>query len=196
MAKGRPDRPQTRAERRRAAKERRGRLMLGGAVVVAVLVIVAWFPTSALYHQHQQLASATSHLDQLRSQDDALQQERERLTTPAEVARIARQQYQLVLPGQQAYQVLTGAGSVAGSGAGEAGLHVPVTPSAESELPAGSVSSGSQVAGSGGSTTAAARSGSAHGGSARSTGSTHDSGGSGSPSSLGGRILQTLEFWR
>ncbi len=185
MPKGKRDRPQTRTERRRAAQDRRGRLMLGGAVVVAILVIVAWFPTSALYHQRRQLASATSHLEQLRSQDHALEQERERLSTPAEVARIARQQYQLVLPGQQAYQVLTGAGSVAGSGAGEAGLHVPVTPSAESELPAGSVSSGSQVAGSGGSTTAAAL-----------TGSTHDSGGSGSPSSLGGRILQTLEFWR
>jgi len=169
--------------------------MLGGAVVVAVLVMVAWFPTSALYHQHQQLASATSHLDQLRSQNHALQQERERLDTPAEVARIARQQYQLVLPGQQAYQVLAGSGSASVSGAGEAGLQIPVTPSAQSELPPGTVSSGS------GSAPASAVSGGsagagAHGGSAHTTGSANDSGGSGSPSSLGGRILQTLEFWR
>jgi len=171
--------------------------MLGGAILVAVLVMVAWFPTSALYHQHQQLASATSHLDKLRSQNHALRQESERLDTPAEIARIARQQYQLVFPGQQAYQVLTGSESASGSGAGEAGLQIPVTPSAQSELPPGTVSSGS---GSGSAPGSAVSGGSAsagaHGGSAHSTGSTHASGGSSSPSSLGGRILQTLEFWR
>jgi len=191
VPKGKRDRPQTRTERRRAAQERRGRLMLGGAVVVAILVIVAWFPTTALYHQRGQLASATSHLDQLRSQNHALEQERERLSTPAEVARIARQQYQLVFPGQQAYQVLTGTGTGTGSGTGTGatgslGLQVPVTPSAESQLPPGSVGSGSSGV------VASGSSGQAASGGSSTTSASHG----GSSSSFLDRMLQTLEFWR
>ena len=30
--------------------------MLAGALAVSALALVAWFPASALYHQHQQVA--------------------------------------------------------------------------------------------------------------------------------------------
>ena len=173
------------------AKVRRARVMLGGAVALAVLVVVAWFPASALYSQHRQLASSSGQLEQLRQQDHALAQERQRLKSPAEVARIARQQYQLVEPGQQAYEVLPPSGTAAGSSyGGDPGLQGPVTPSGASELPSGSVHAASPAGSSSGrgSTTNPREAGpDHHAGSA---------GGEGASSGVVGRIVQTLEFWR
>jgi hypothetical protein len=45
-------------------------------------------------------------LNQLHQQDAALAQERKNLSNSTEIDRIAREQYQLVSPGQQAYEVL------------------------------------------------------------------------------------------
>ena len=166
--------------------------MVVGAVALSALVVGAWFPASALYHQHQQLASGSAQLLQLRHQDAALAQERKSLANPAEVARIARQQYELVTPGQQAYEVLPA--SQAGANAttadpGDPGLTAPVTPSGDSELPAGTKHNASSTAttATGTSTTHATASASGSGQAAKnSSGST----------SVVGRILQTLEFWR
>jgi cell division protein FtsB len=85
---------------------RRSRIMLVGGFVVSAVVLGAWFPASALYHQHSNLATASTQLNQLRQEDVALAQERKNLSGSGEVARIAREQYQLVSPGQQAYEVL------------------------------------------------------------------------------------------
>jgi cell division protein FtsB len=180
-------------------KVRRNRLLMAGAAVVSVVIVAAWFPASALYHQHEQLAANTAQLTELRQQDKALDQERKSLASPAEIARIARQQYDLVKPGQQAYEVLPpsdGSGSNAPD-AGDPGLSAPVTPSGESELPDGTSHSSSGTA----STGAAGGSGStAHDGSGSgkdANGSTNSSAAGGTTaSSVGGRILQTLEFWR
>jgi len=182
---------------------RRNRLLMAGAAVVSVVIVAAWFPASALYHQHEQLGASTAQLTELRQQDKALDQERKSLASPAEIARIARQQYDLVKPGQQAYEVLPpsdGSGSNAPD-AGDPGLSTPVTPSGESELPDGAShsSSGSASTGASGSTDSSgggsdgSSAGKAGGGSTQ--GST-DGGGGSTPSSVGGRILQTLEFWR
>jgi hypothetical protein len=85
---------------------RRHRLVLGGSVAVSALLLVAWFPVSALVHQRQTLTATALQLEQLRRQDRQLAAEGKRLASAAEVERLARQQYQLVTPGQQAYQVL------------------------------------------------------------------------------------------
>ena len=177
---------------------RRNRLLMAGAAVVSVVIVAAWFPASALYHQHEQLGASTAQLTELRQQDKALDQERKSLASPAEIARIARQQYDLVKPGQQAYEVLPpsdGSGSNAPD-AGDPGLSAPVTPSGESELPDGTGHSSSGTA-----NTATGGSGStAHDGSGSgkdANGSTNSSAAGGTTaSSVGGRILQTLEFWR
>ena len=181
---------------------RRNRLLMAGAAVVSVVIAAAWFPASALYHQHEQLGASTAQLTELRQQDKALDQERKSLASPAEIARIARQQYDLVKPGQQAYEVLPpsdGSGSNAPD-AGDPGLSAPVTPSGESELPDGTSHSSSGAASTGTSGSADSSGGGSDGsgagkaGSGSTKGST-DGGGS-TPSSVGGRILQTLEFWR
>ncbi|MGH9089797.1 MAG: septum formation initiator family protein [Acidimicrobiales bacterium] len=199
---------QSRAARRRAARRRRDRLLLAGSVVVSALVVAAWFPASALYHQHQELAGTTAQLAKVRAEDAALHGEEHRLGNPSEVARIAREQYQFVDPGQQAYEVLPASGGAGGSYEGDPGLQAPVLPSGKSELPPGADGSATASGGHGSgsaattgtnggrggtdSTGAAAAAGSGGG---RASAPSSGSGGSGS-TSLVGRIAQTLEFWR
>jgi cell division protein FtsB len=102
---------------------RRSRILLVGGLVVSAVVLGAWFPASALYHQHSNLATASTQLNQLRQEDVALAQEQKNLSGSAEVARIAREQYQLVSPGQQAYEVLPPSASQLPSGSIAASSH-------------------------------------------------------------------------
>ena len=73
-----------------------------------------------------------AQLDALHTQDAALAQEKKNLSDAGEIGRIAREQYQLVSPGQQAYEVLPPSGATAGGTpyAGDPGSDGPVTPSA------------------------------------------------------------------
>ena len=159
------------------AKARHLRLLLIGAAVLAAAILAAWFPGSALYHQRASLAAATAQLSQLHQQDVALDQERKNLSSAAEIARIAREQYQLVSPGQQAYEVLppSGSASTATPYAGDPGSATPTAPSAASVLPAGGVTSTTLPG-------------------AHTSSSAHHS----APTSEGtlGRMLHALEFWR
>lgn len=184
-------RAQRQAARRQAVRRRRERVLLIGSVVLSGLLLAAWFPASALYHQHQQLASTTASLAAVRSEDAALRTEEHRLGSSSEVKRIAREQYQLVEPGQQAYEVLPPSG---GAYAGDPGLQGPVRPSAASELPPGTTVQSGGAAGRGGAHGSGDRSSVAHGGSSASgRGATSIPA---APTSLIGRIAQTLEFWR
>lgn len=164
--------PQTRAERRRQAQARRNRLILVVGVVASMAVVGAWFPVSGLLHQRQQLAAASSQLHQLHVENQALSHRAKQLETPAAVGRIAQQQYNLVTPGEQAYQVLPPA-----SANGDGTL---TTPTAASGAPgaAGSAAGGAPTGTTGRATAATTRTAS---------------------STSGGfleRVVQTLEFWR
>ncbi|HVX21076.1 MAG TPA: septum formation initiator family protein [Acidimicrobiales bacterium] len=163
--------------------------MVAGAAVVSVVVVAAWFPASALYHQHQQLASTSAQLAELRHQDKALDQERKKLSSSTEIERIARQQYGLVKPGQQAYEVLPASKGGSGSGAdapdpGDPGLTAPVVPSGTSELPAGSGRPAGGGSGAGDASTG--RSGDTGSGTAGSGTGGSGTGGSGTAGSRGG----------
>ncbi len=164
--------PRSRPQAGRARGVRRSRLVLLGSLVLSALIMIAWFPASALYHQRQQLASASAQLRSLQADDRALSAEAQRLSSPAEIERIASQQYQLVQPGQQVYQVLpfNGSGSLTAPYPGDPGLAGPVAPTGASELPAGAPSS-----------TALSHS---------------DRTDHRAPGGVIHRILQTLEFWR
>jgi hypothetical protein len=155
-------------------------MVIGGALLSAV-ILGAWFPASALYHQHASLANATAQLDQLHQQSVSLAQERKDLSDTTEITRIAREQYQLVSPGQQAYEVLPPAGGSTASSpyAGDPGLQAPAAPSSASALPPGSAPASSQPT------------------VARHAGTTRPP--SGPVSTAPGvftRMLDTLEFWR
>jgi cell division protein FtsB len=159
----------TRAERRRAARIRRNRLVLVLAGVCSLGILGAWFPTSSLLHQRAQLAAAATQLAQLNRADAALAHREKQLRTPTTIGRIAQQQYDLVPPGEQAYQVLppSGTGKVNGSLGRTAAAGLATGPGARG---AGS------MAGASGSASGSA-SGTASG-------------------SFFARILRTLEFWR
>ena len=104
----------TRVKRRRAARVRRNRVMLAVAVAGSAGILAAWFPATDLLHQRAELAAASTQLSQLNRQNAALRHRETQLRTPATLGRIAQQQYDLVPPGEQAYQVLPASGSPSG----------------------------------------------------------------------------------
>ena len=119
----------------------RPRLLFLGALVVSAVVLFAWFPAGTLVSQHSSLAGTEAELAALHKQDAALAQEQKNLSDSNEIGRIAREQYQLVAPGQQAYEVLPPSGATASGTpyAGDPGSDGPVIPSATPELPPGAV---------------------------------------------------------
>lgn len=130
-------------------------------------MLVAWFPASDLLHQRHELAAASAHLHKVDQANRTLAKQRKELKTPAAVARIAEQQYELVTPGEHAYQVLPSSGS-----GGAANVTTPV------------------VAGAG--ATSAPRAATTPGRHRSTPRSQVDQ----PSSSFFGRVLQTLEFWR
>jgi len=150
--------------------------------VVAAVVLFAWFPAGSLLNQRSSLADTEAQLGALKKQDAALAQEKKNLSDAGEIGRIARAQYQLVSPGQQAYETLPPSGAAAPGTpyAGDPGSRGPVAPSATPELPPGGVTT----------TTLPSRStGHAASSGAAATGTSSSSG-------LGSRMLHALEFWR
>ena len=91
----------------------RARLAFVGAVVASAIVLFAWFPAGSLLSQRADLHGTEAELHALHAQDSALTQENKNLSDAGEIGRIAREQYQLVSPGQQAYEVLPPAGAAA-----------------------------------------------------------------------------------
>jgi cell division protein FtsB len=161
---------QSRVERRRQAQARRNRLILVLGVMVSLAVVGAWFPASDLLHQRQQLAQTSSELHQLDGQNRALRHQAKELETPAAVGRIAQQQYDLVKPGEQAYQVLP-----------------PSSADGDGTLTTSAARSRTQATASGGSAGA---------GDVGGTGAAVDARAPASSTSFLGRIVQSLEFWR
>jgi cell division protein FtsB len=168
--------PPTRADRRISVRRRRSVVGLLGALIFAAVVLVAWFPAGALVTQRNTLAATNASIRQLQVEDRALSQETKRLTQPSEIERIARQQYQLVSPGQEAFEVLPPSGSqtsLTDPYTGDPGDSGVVSPSASPELPPGQVPAAPIT---------------------HSTSSTAKHPNT-SPGLLG-RIVHTLEFWR
>ena len=75
------------------------------AVLVAVLALFV-FPTRTYLDQRHELAVAAQRMNVLDAQNAQLSQQVDKLHTDAEIERIAREQYHLVKPGEQAFAVL------------------------------------------------------------------------------------------
>ncbi|MDP1820074.1 MAG: septum formation initiator family protein [Acidimicrobiales bacterium] len=80
--------------------------MVGGGACVAGVLAVGVFPTGSFLDQRSDTAESQSRLEVLREQNEALEQRIGALQTDAEIERLAREQYNLVLPGEEAYAVL------------------------------------------------------------------------------------------
>lgn len=87
---------------------RAGRLvgLVGGGVVLCGVLAVAVFPTSTYLDQRSDTAEAEQRLEVLRTQNEAYEEQIDRLQTAEEIERIAREQYNLVFPGEEAYAIL------------------------------------------------------------------------------------------
>lgn len=79
--------------------------LLGSVVLVGVL-FAAVFPTRTFLAQRASITHAEKQLSVLEEQNEALRQRAEQLSTDAEIERLAREQYNLVRPGEEAYAVL------------------------------------------------------------------------------------------
>jgi cell division protein FtsB len=74
-------------------------------IVVAILFLFV-FPTRSFLAQRAQISGARHDLTVLRAQNGRLAKEAARLGTDAEVERIAREDYKMVLPGEKAFAVI------------------------------------------------------------------------------------------
>jgi hypothetical protein len=78
---------------------------VGGVTLCGVLAF-AVFPTSTYLDQRSDTAEAEERLAVLRAQNEAYEERIARLETAEEIERLAREQYNLVFPGEEAYAVL------------------------------------------------------------------------------------------
>ena len=76
-------------------------------VLVAVLFL-AGFPARTYIEQREALASTNERLAVLRKSNKALEARTKELHSDAAVERLAREQYNLVRPGEEAYAILPG----------------------------------------------------------------------------------------
>jgi len=83
--------------------------LLGAAYVVLVGVLFAGvFPTRTYLAQRASISHANKQLDVLGEQNKDLEDRAKALQSDAEVERLAREQYNLVKPGEEAYAILPG----------------------------------------------------------------------------------------
>ena len=85
-----------------------GRLLglVGGSAALLGVLAFAVFPTSTYLDQRADTNEAEQRLAVLRDQNDAYEERVKRLQTVEEIERLAREQYNLVFPGEEAYAVL------------------------------------------------------------------------------------------
>jgi len=104
--------------------------MLPLAFVTAIAIMFAWFPLSTWMHQQTQINATATQIIAIKQQEQALKVEAKSISTKSAATLLARQQYQLVAPGQSLIQVLPGVqpGNVSAS-SGDPGLQPLVSPS-------------------------------------------------------------------
>ena len=78
----------------------------GGGVCVLAALAVFVFPTRTFLDQRNATNASQRRLDVLREQNEVMEQRIAELDDPEEVERLAREQYNLVQPGEEAYAVL------------------------------------------------------------------------------------------
>lgn len=182
----------------------RHRIPVALAAVVALAILGTSFPFAGLVSQHRQLSSTAAQLRTVQSENRLLAEQEGQLQTQADIDRLARQYYQMVVPGQTLFDVLPPSGlssaQSGGSTPGDPGNQPLVDPSKAPDMvpdpdlapstPASGSSSSSGGAPGGPGSSAKAGSGTSSGadGSGTSSGS--------APSGFWSRVANSLEFWK
>jgi hypothetical protein len=104
--------------------------MMPLALVTAVVMLAGWFPFKSLWHQQAQIDATSAQIAAIQRQEQSLKNQESTVDTKAAATALAREQYQLVNPGQSLIQVLPGdsSGQVSASSA-DPGLQPLVAPS-------------------------------------------------------------------
>jgi len=76
------------------------------ALGIAAILFLFVFPTRSYLAQRRQVGTASHDVDVLRQQNKKLQEEARRLQSSDEIERIAREQFNMVFPGEQVYKVM------------------------------------------------------------------------------------------
>jgi hypothetical protein len=162
----------------------KGWLVVSGGAATAVIILVSWLPVSSLLSQRAQLSATAAHIEQLTVEGRAVAAANERLSSTVAKEQLARERYQLVLPGQRLLLVETP--SFRPTSASSTGPY----PGDPGYAPLAAPGSLSDTGGSIGTSTGA------------STGSTTSAGTAGThPTAVAApgfvsRVLATLQFWR
>jgi cell division protein FtsB len=75
-------------------------------VAWVTFLLVGVMPTRTYLQQRSQLAAAQERVDVLAEQNEVLDERIDQLQTDEEIERLAREQYNLVKPGEEAYAIL------------------------------------------------------------------------------------------
>ena len=94
------------ARKKRAIRRRRLVWPLLASLTVVGLLFIGVYPMRTFLAQRTSLSNATHQLDVLRDQNQQLDERIQALTTDAEVEKLARERYNLVRPGEEAYAIL------------------------------------------------------------------------------------------
>jgi hypothetical protein len=174
------------------------------AAVFALVVLGTSFPLSALLSQHGALSSTSAQLRALQHENSLLAEQQQQLDSTTDVDRLARQDYQMVSPGQTLFDVLPPSGlataSAGGSTPGDPGSDALVSPAdapdmtPDPNLPTVTSSGAAVTDGNAGTSSpvSASPGRGAPAGSAASGSATPAS----APSSFWSRVTDTLEFWK
>jgi hypothetical protein len=109
--------------------------MMPLALVTAVVMLVGWFPLTAIWHQQSELNATSAQINAIKSQQRALTLQAKSIDSKSAAILLAREQYQLVSPGQSLIQVLPGVGpNNVDQSTGDPGLQPLVSPSSVSSL--------------------------------------------------------------
>lgn len=103
------------------------------AIVTAVVILVGWFPAKALLHQQTQIDATAAQIQALQNRERLLKLESKTIDSKAAAVELAREQYQLVAPGQSLIQVLPENSAGDGTQA-DPGFQPLVAPSAAAPL--------------------------------------------------------------
>jgi hypothetical protein len=105
------------------------------ALVTAAVMLVGWFPLTAIWHQQSELNTTSAQINAIQSQQRALTLQAKSIDSKSAAILLAREQYQLVSPGQSLIQVLPGIGpNNVDQSTGDPGLQPLVSPSSVSSL--------------------------------------------------------------
>jgi cell division protein FtsB len=94
------------ARTKRAIRRRRLVWPLLASLTIVGLLFIGVYPMRTFLAQRTSLSNATRQLDVLRTQNGQLDQRIQALSTDAEIEKLARERYNLVRPGEEAYAIL------------------------------------------------------------------------------------------